>query len=145
MPLEIKYSTHSKLKVKPKWNSNIPKANSIYLFADPNNFTYFMGADYLSPEIRNEFIDYFNNFNESECLILLKQKITNLNQNDNSLINPFGLYPKIRIDYLEIKDFEIGNQVFSKYNTIFDFAKINKWEEQVINYLNNLERVEYEK
>ncbi len=109
IPLEIKYSTHNNDKSKPKWNSNIPKANTIYLFANPNNLTFFIGSDYLSPQIRDEYIDYFSDFDEDKRLQELEAKISLMKlQLNNELNNPFGLYPKIRIDYLERKNFESG-------------------------------------
>ena len=76
----------------------------------------FLGSDYISNEVHNIFLDYFENFNEKDQIDSLKKK-TNLL---NNKYNPFGLYPKIRTDFLKRNDFVFGND--EKLN-IFDFAK----------------------
>lgn len=117
----------------PKWNSNIPKSNSLYLFASTTkeNPIMFLGSDYISNEVHNIFLDYFENFNEKDQIDSLKKK-TNLL---NNKYNPFGLYPKIRTDFLKRNDFVFGND--EKLN-IFDFAKKMKWNENVISFLEGL-------
>ncbi|WP_156768860.1 hypothetical protein [[Mycoplasma] mobile] len=49
--------------------------------------------------------------------------------------NPFGIYPKIRIDYLQRDDFKIGENKYPRNTTLFDFSKKNNWENLVIKYL----------
>lgn len=107
----------------PKWNSNIPKKNAIYLFANHSKMTFFMGDDYISPEIRDAYIEHFKNFDEQQSIEETKQKILNLKNEIENLKNPFGLYPKIRIDYLNRKDFKLGEQEF--INNIFEYSKNN--------------------
>lgn len=121
IPLETKFSTKNNRNELPKWNSNIPKSNSLYLFASTTkeNPIMFLGSDYISNEIHNIFLDYFENFNEKDQIDNLKKKTDLL----NNKYNPFGLYPKIRTDFLKRNDFVFGND--EKLN-IFDFAKKNE-------------------
>lgn len=164
IPIETKFSTKknkknsitkqsenlAKLNVLPKWNSNIPKANTIYLFANNEYLTFFIGNDYLSTEVRNKLIKYFDEFDEDNKLKLLKEELIkdydNIVKNNQYYVgNPTGICPSIRIDYLTKKDFKFGLNTFEpkhNKNGIFDFSKNNKWEEHVFDFLNNLKYID---
>ncbi|MDE5617533.1 MAG: hypothetical protein K2I36_01665 [Ureaplasma sp.] len=131
--METKFFTKNNKNELPKWNSNIPKSNSLYLFvsASKENPIMFLGSDYISNEVHNIFINYFENFNEKMQIDILKEKTKLL----NNKYNPFGLYPKIKMDFLKRNDFVFGND--EKLN-IFDFAAKMKWKENVIIFLQGL-------
>ena len=59
--IEIKYSSGK--SSKPMWNSNLPKANAIYIFGSYglSDVTFFLGRDVLSMEERIELIGFFEN------------------------------------------------------------------------------------
>ncbi|APJ38692.1 hypothetical protein [Mycoplasmopsis pullorum] len=133
-PLEIKFSNKVNSLTTPKWNSNIPKGNSIYLFANrekTNTPLLFFGNDYISNEIRNKMIKHFANFKEKQKLEKLLRDI----QRMNNPYNPFGIYPKIRTDFLSSRQFIFGND---ENLNIFDFAKKMKWVDNVFNTLQEL-------
>lgn len=104
-PLEAKFSTKDDINQLPKWNSNIPKSNAIYLFASISKFNpiIFLGGDYLDDNVRVRLVDYFDEFNQEEKINKLKNEI-------ERKYNHFGLFPKIRTDYLSRNDFKFGNE-----------------------------------
>ena len=83
--IEVKYSGSK--SSKPMWNSNLPKANAIYIFGSygREDVTFFLGSDVLPMPEREELINFFdeikkleNNFRKN-----LKEKI----KNDNAVFN----------------------------------------------------------
>ena len=58
--IETKFSTGN--QKKPMWNSNIPKENSIYVFAShgKKDLTYFLGHDVIEQKEREELLDFWN-------------------------------------------------------------------------------------
>lgn len=136
LPLEVK-SSKNKDSNLPKWNSNIPKANSIYIYTntDRHNPIIFLGDDFVDNNTRIELNNYFEQFDEKEKVNNLLIK---LNKNENSF-NPFGLYPKIRVDFSTRNDFVIGNE--DSLN-IFEFSENMKWKEHVFNFLEGLKHYE---
>lgn len=139
--METKYSNKEIENSLPKWNSNIPKKNAIYLFANHSTMTFFMGDDYISPEIRELYLEHFKSFDEKQSIEETKKKILKLKEYITDLKNPFGLYPKIRIDYLDRKDFKISNKDEFKKN-IFEYSSNNKWEKNVYTFLERLNNEE---
>lgn len=163
IPIETKFSTkkrsnnslnkqndrNSKLNVLPKWNSNIPKANTIYLFANNEYLTFFVGNDYLSTEVRNKLIKYFDDFDEENKLEILKRNLIEdynkkVKNEIQSVGNPTGICPSIRVDFLTRNDFKFGSKIFNpkdNKNGIFDFSKNNEWEKHVFDFLNELKQI----
>ncbi|MEG3826340.1 hypothetical protein [Mesomycoplasma ovipneumoniae] len=132
-PLEIKFSTKATKTGLPKWNSNIPKSNAIYVYANAEKQKplIFLGDDFLGQETRILLNDFFEEFNEKEKI---EQLLNNIKNNANSY-NPFGLYPKIRTDFLYKDSFRIENK--EKLN-IFQFAEKMGWEKNVFYFLEGL-------
>lgn len=139
--MEVKFSTKNKDTVNPKWNSNIPKQNTIYIYANTTGKTiFFKGTDYIGMETRNKLIEHFNCFGQDEKLSVLQKEVTT--EKD---YNPFGLYPKIRIDFLSRTDFitygekePLINQIKDCGN-IFEYAKFFNWENNVFETLKEME------
>ena len=75
--IEIKYS--SNISSKPMWNSNLPKANSIYIFGSygRGDVTFFMGNDVLPMNERDELIDFFEEIKKLEDSFKKKIKKNN--------------------------------------------------------------------
>lgn len=92
----------------------------------------FLGSDYISNNIREIIIKHFNDLDEETKLNELKEKIKFI----PNKYNPFGLYPKIRTDFLSRNDFVFGNE--SKLS-IFEFSEKMKWKDNVISFLRGLE------
>lgn len=59
--------------------------------------------------------------------------------NEPKSYNPFGLYPQIRTDFLEKKEFQIGKKIGEEKIDFFEFSKNNEWESHVEYFLNGLE------
>lgn len=123
--LEVKFSTKTSNKGLPKWNSNIPKSNAIYLYANAEKQKplVFLGDDFLGQETRILLNNFFEEFSEKQKI---EELLNNIKGNANSY-NPFGLFPKIRTDFLYKESFIFENK--EKLN-IFEFAK--KWNEKIM-------------
>ena len=136
IPIEIKFSTHSEDNHLPKWNSNIPKSNCIYIYSQVNkDIIYFLGSDFVGNDARILLNNFFVDFNEEMTtkLQILKEKIISQNTKNN----PFGIKPYIRKDYVYDKSFSsCPNEVV---NGIYDYAKINHWKENLLKFLHELE------
>ena len=136
IPIEIKFSTHSEDNHLPKWNSNIPKSNCIYIYSQVNkDIIYFLGSDFIGNDARVLLNNFFVDFNEEMAtkLKVLKDKIISQNAKNN----PFGIKPYIRKDYVYDKSFSsCPNEVV---NGIYDYAKINHWKENLLHFLQELE------
>lgn len=117
----------------PKWNSNIPKSNAIYLYANAEKQKplVFLGDDFLGQETRILLNNFFEEFSEKQKI---EELLNNIKGNANSY-NPFGLFPKIRTDFLYKESFVFENK--EKLN-IFEFAKKMEWENNVFNFLEGL-------
>ncbi len=132
--IEIKFSkTKSRSNnEKPMWNSNLPKANAIYIYGVSGKYvTFFKGDDILDNETRSELIDYFSvikNLNDMEDELnkkLLKNK------------NNFGFSPYIRIAYQHAEKYStyknennkqkiesfFGENRIERENKVLDFIK----------------------
>lgn len=98
IPIEIKYSKNTKnqpnfSKLKPMWNSNIPKSNAIYIFGVAlKTVTFFKGSDILNQETRKVLLGFFSEID-------IQQKKASLDQELSKLQNNFGLYPYVRKAY----------------------------------------------
>lgn len=132
-PLEVKFSTKMSKKALPKWNNNIPKSNAIYLYtnAEKQKPLVFLRDDFLGQETRILLNNFFEEFSEEQKI---EQLLNNIKGNVNSY-NPFGLFPKIRTDFLYKGSFVFENE--EKLN-IFDFAEKMKWKENVFTFLKGL-------
>lgn len=53
----------------------------------------------------------------------MNKEIQELKISKLEIKNSFGLLLKIRIDYLEKVQYQLGNDLFQKYKTIFEFSK----------------------
>lgn len=64
--IEIKYSSGK--SSSPMWNSNLPKANAIYIFGSygRGDVTFFIGDDVLPMNERNELIKFFEEIKKLE-------------------------------------------------------------------------------
>lgn len=132
IPLEIKFS---KLKekdnfAKPKWNSNLPKSNSFYIFAKQNeNLVIFKGGDFIDDKARIILQSFFNEINSEKNNLLsdINEKLKNLNNNNS---NEFGLYPYIRKDFIYKKEFCSKNDQHEI--SIFETERKNQWYQNVV-------------
>ena len=77
--IEIKYSSGK--SSSPMWNSNLPKANAIYIFGSygRGDVTFFIGDDVLPMSERNELIDFFEEIKKLEDNFKNKMKKDNQN------------------------------------------------------------------
>ncbi|WP_416322348.1 hypothetical protein [Mycoplasmopsis felis] len=93
IPLEVKFSKRNKNSELPKWNSNIPKSNAIYLYANSKKQKpiIFLGDDFLGHQTRILLNNYFNEFNQNEKTKNLLEII----KKDENSYNPFVLFPKL--------------------------------------------------
>lgn len=145
LPLEIKFSAKDSKSfdhdgTRPKWNSNIPKNNALYIYgaAKLGKVTFFKGSDFLGQESRSLLINYFKDIDKmnEELKDVLKERILS----DNS--NPFGLMPYIRKDYVYNNSFSTD-----KNSTLglFEYSDLNKWEDNLINFLKDIAKSEDER
>lgn len=131
-PLEIKFSKKANIKSMPKWNSNIPKANGLYIFAIAGKHaTFFLGSDFIDDQARKILLDYFNNYPITN-LSDLKSEMLLLHKNSN----PFGLRPYVRKDYVYNENYSTDKESFKK--DIFKYSTDNNWEDNLINCLKDL-------
>ncbi|MBN0970433.1 hypothetical protein [Mycoplasma phocoeninasale] len=137
IPIETKFSKYEdKLKSKeissrPVWNSNLPKANAIYLYAvSGRDTTFFMGSDILNNDVRRILIEYFENLDKGTDQ--LDKLLSNLDNN-------FGFYPYIRKAY-EQKQEKSTYQKDGKIAIESYFSnKRDQRENTVIDFLSSLE------
>lgn len=77
VPVEIKYSANS--STSPMWNSNLPKANAIYIFGSygKRDVTYFLGEDVLPMKERKALLNFFTKIKtlESKFRKIMKEKM----------------------------------------------------------------------
>lgn len=130
--IEIKYS--SNVASKPMWNSNLPKANSIYIFGSygRGDVTFFMGNDVLPMNERDELIDFFEEIKKLEDSF--KKKIKK-NNKDNLFAYKFDRGFNVYV-----------RRAYEQNKTINENAKIDyflhedreKCEDNVIEFCNSL-------
>ena len=112
IPIEVKFSktatTKEKIKAKrPKWNSNLPKANGFYIYGiNATDITYFIGADILGHKSRVAMVEYFAKLDEIAI---------ELNDTLESLENKHGFAPKVRVDYHQLKKSSSINSIPSLF------------------------------
>lgn len=138
LPLETKFSTRDSKNsnldnTKPKWNSNIPKSNSLYIYgaAKSKNVTFFKGSDFLGVNSRSLLINYFKDIEEmiKELKNTLREKVIL----DNS--NPFGLMPYVRKDYVYNSSFSTDK---NGALNLFKYSEINCWEQNLLDFLDEI-------
>jgi hypothetical protein len=66
LAIEIKYSKNN--NSSPMWNSNLPKANAVYIFGSYGlkDITFFLGGDILPHEERIRLLDFFDKTKKME-------------------------------------------------------------------------------
>ena len=115
--IEIKYSSGK--SYSPIWNSNLPKANAIYIFGSygRGDVTFFLGCDVLPMPEREELIDFFSKIKklENNFRKKLKEKVKN-----NGAIFDRGFDVYIRRAYQQDKSINDNAEVnyFSHKNRI---------------------------
>ena len=129
--IEIKYSSGK--SSKPMWNSNLPKANAIYIFGSYglSDVTFFLGRDVLSMEERIELIGFFENNAkrlEEEFRKEMRNKLDSMNY---KFERGFDVY--IRTAYEQNKNINKDANV-----DYFSHADRTKCEENVIEFCDSL-------
>ncbi|WP_026389730.1 hypothetical protein [[Acholeplasma] multilocale] len=100
IPVEAKFSTNEKEgsnkpteNSKPMWNSNLPKANALYIYGIAGlNITFFIGSDVLCQETREKLLGFWDRLIEGDFGKIFIEEI-------KMSENPFGFYPYIRKAY----------------------------------------------
>jgi len=66
IPIELKASKRT--GIKPMWNSNLPKANCIYIFASfgKRDITFFRGTDVIEEKLSSQLWDFFVEVKKTE-------------------------------------------------------------------------------
>lgn len=117
IPIEIKYSSGKSFN--PMWNSNLPKANAIYIFGSygREDVTFFLGRDVLPMSEREALIDFFSEIKKSENNFRknLKDKV-----NEGNAIFDRGFDVYVRRAYQQDKSINKNAEVdyFSHKNRI---------------------------
>lgn len=98
--IEIKYS--SKNSKSPMWNSNLPKANAIYIFGayGRQDVTFFLGADVLPEDERELMIRFFDTVKQQEASF--KKEMKNLYA-EKKIQNDRGFSVYVRRAYEQTK------------------------------------------
>lgn len=100
IPIEVKFSTNEKennVKLtknsKPMWNSNLPKANALYIYGIAGiDVTFFIGSDILNQDTRELLLGFWDRLTEGDLNEIFMQDMKKLK-------NHFGFYPYIRRAY----------------------------------------------
>ncbi|CRF33455.1 hypothetical protein BRSU_1450 [Brachyspira suanatina] len=129
--IEIKYSSGK--SSKPMWNSNLPKANAIYIFGSYglSDVTFFLGKDVLSMEERIELIGFFENNAkrlEEEFRKEMRNKLDNMNYKFD---RGFDVYIRTAYDQNKNINKDANVDYFSHIDRI-------KCENNVIEFCNSL-------
>lgn len=131
IPIEIKYSSGK--SYSPMWNSNLPKANAIYIFGSygREDITFFLGCDVLPMSERDELINFFSEIKklENNFRKKLKEKV----KNNNALFDRgFDVY--VRRAYQQDKSINNNAEIdyFSHKNRMY-------CENSVIKFCESLE------
>lgn len=92
IPIELKASKRT--GSKPMWNSNLPKANCIYIFASfgKRDITFFRGTDVIEEKLSNQLWNFFIEVKKTE-----KKFIQSLAQSER------GWKPYIRVAFEQAK------------------------------------------
>lgn len=88
IPIELKAS--KRVGIKPMWNSNLPKANGLYIFASfgKHDITFFRGSDVIEEKLSNQLWNFFVEVKKNE-----KKFIQNLASSER------GWKPYIRVAF----------------------------------------------
>jgi hypothetical protein len=139
IPIELKYSKNEQGNknidiARPKWNSNIPKSNSIYIYGvATKTITFFLGSDIIRDDTRKVLLDFWDKIDKKQ-----KEK---LDEKLKNLSNNFGIYPYVRVDYqykktkstfINLKNEKVIESYFSK--------NVNIRENNLIEFLENLNK-----
>lgn len=132
VPIEVKYSKSK--SINPVWNSNLPKANGVYIFGSygHRDITFFRGNDVLPQEERELLIDFFE-----KDIIPQQQKFRDklkkkFEKTDLKFSRGFDVY--VRRAYNQ--DQQINTQAELNFFTAKDRRQI---EDKLIKYLASLE------
>ena len=130
--MESKYST--KKGVKPVWNSNLPKSNTIYIFGSygKRDVTFFLGEDILP---QNERV-ILNNFFSETTNKLMKDFQSELKSKFDSkemlFEHGFNVYIRKAFEQNRVINVEAELDCFGKSRTLNEESvkvHIAKWEE----------------
>ena len=115
--IEVKYSGSK--SSKPMWNSNLPKANAIYIFGSygKEDVTFFLGSDVLPMSEREELINFFDEIKklENNFRKKLKEKAKN---NTNEFNRGFDVWIKRAYQQDKIINNDAEVDYFSHKNRI---------------------------
>ncbi|KLL04428.1 MAG: hypothetical protein MRERV_22c015 [Mycoplasmataceae bacterium RV_VA103A] len=127
IPLEVKTST--KGGIKPMWNSHLPRANGLYVFASfgKRDITFFHGADVIDPQLSKQLIGFFEK--EREIKQFEKKFIKNLPKSER------GWKVYIRIVYDQVKSL-LSPQGELNY---FQHPRRKECEDKVLEWLEDKE------
>lgn len=131
LAIEIKYSKNK--ANKPMWNSNLPKANAVYIFGayGKQDVTFFLGKDVLPEKERAVMLDFFDRVKSEEAAF--KSKMKDLLQNDE-IENERGFSVYVR------RAFDQSKTINSKSNIdYFNHPNKIECEHNVISFLRNIE------
>lgn len=146
IPIEIKYSKSSTSfeeknleRIKPMWNSNLPKGNGIYVFGVAGkDVTFFSGSDVLDPNTRiqlNKFFDDFVGEDEDGQDITAK-----MSEYLKDVENPFGFKPYVRRAFDQSLSFSTNvDEEGNKYIESYFSDKRSQREKSVISLLEKIE------
>jgi hypothetical protein len=121
IPIELKASKRT--GSKPMWNSNLPKANCIYIFASfgKDDITFFRGIDVIEEKLSNQLWNFFIEVKKTE-----KKFIQDLAQSER------GWKPYIRVAFEQAKSLllpESGLDYFQHPKRKEIESKVLKWLE----------------
>ncbi len=143
IPVEIKYSKKkdkqkiaNHMTLTPMWNSNLPKANGIYIFGvSGTRVTFFRGCDVLDANTRIKLNQFFSDLGSDEEL---NEKIKSLL---SGLPNPFGFKPYIRKAFGHDTNSStlLDNENKQYLESYFSPKSIDR-ENEVIRFLKEIER-----
>lgn len=133
IPIEDKFTSNS--NSKPVWNSNLPKANAIYIFGSygMQDLTFFRGNDVLPEDERLRLVEFFNTTKaiENEFKEVLKKEFMDKKLNFD---RGFNVYVRKAFDQ---------NQTINQ-NAELDYFKAKnreKCEKNVLLFLKELEEI----
>ena len=143
IPIEVKFSTNEKKgnpSSKPMWNSNLPKANSLYIYARAGiSVTFFKGSDILPQDTRELLLGFWERITKGGDLW------NKFNDDIKKLENPFGFYPYIRKAYTQnssVATYKQETENGTERISIEPYFSENssRREENLINFLKETEK-----
>lgn len=120
IPIELKASKRT--GNKPMWNSNLPKANCLYIFASfgKQDITFFRGIDVIEEKLSNQLWDFFVEVKKTE-----KKFIQSLAQSER------GWKPYIRVAFEQAKSLLLPSGELD----YFQHSRRKECEDEVLKWL----------